>query len=357
MRIAINMHFFSQKYNSIFLSLVDSIFKINFKDEVFLYGQFKNIDLVSNENINIVDTSKFVGFYWYNIFFFKELRKNKFDIFINFDDIFPVFFVKNVFFVVFFLENMMYPDKEHLNLFKKYVYLFNLKYNLKNTHTFFCLTEKSKMEMNEKLNIKEDKIKILKPFFLDSYKSFGNHKNIFLTHWIDWEYLIYNNWVWSNKNTDRLLQAFKKVSENKKIFLFCLWKEISEDLDFRSKIIENNLQNKVIFTQEIQKDDLELYYKNSIWVIYPVLYEVFPFNLSDAVNYNVPILASDIDEIRNIFGDSISYFNPIFLDDMIEKLEDFVSKKDKMKINFKFSKNYNSIYFLKELFKNLNITC
>ena len=61
----------------------------------------------------------------------------------------------------------------------------------------------------------------------------------------------------------------------------------------------------------------------------PVLYSTLPnFIHAEPLYFDIPIIASDLKNIKNIFGDSISYFSPISVNSIYEKIKLFIEKKD-----------------------------
>jgi glycosyltransferase involved in cell wall biosynthesis len=71
-------------------------------------------------------------------------------------------------------------------------------------------------------------------------------------------------------------------------------------------------------------------YKQSCGVIFPSLYESFPFRLSNPLYLQTPILASKLPNIEHIFGDSITYFSPISTSSILEAVKKFIDTDQKV---------------------------
>jgi glycosyltransferase involved in cell wall biosynthesis len=145
------------------------------------------------------------------------------------------------------------------------------------------------------------------------------------------------------KNLEKLIPVIKKVNqESIKIDLIFLWDEISKNLALRNLIIESSLQENIKFLGNIKISEKELLYKESLWVVFPSFYEPFPFELWEALEYNVPILSSSLKSIRSIFWWIIEYFSPIAKSSITNCIENFLKNKKTHTMDYKNIKNmYN----------------
>jgi len=87
---------------------------------------------------------------------------------ISFEQTFPIFYKSRVIQIIPTLENILFPDLSHTKFFKKYTSLFIIKNSLKKSHKIICFNTQTKNELNEKLNISEEKIEVISPFFPSS---------------------------------------------------------------------------------------------------------------------------------------------------------------------------------------------
>ena len=86
------------------------------------------------------------------------------------------------------------------------------------------------------------------------------------------------------------------------------------------------LDQKVIFparyseSEYVSEDDLAILYKNATAYVFPSLSEGFSITPLEAQAFGVPVVLSDIPTHREIFSDSVLYFNPESVIDMTESL-------------------------------------
>lgn len=294
MKIWIDVRTFWNIYKKFFEEFLESFQNKNENDLINIYKEDKK-----NNN-----------FFSEQILFLKKLLKDKNDILVSFEQTFPLFYSGRVFQIIPSLENILYPDLVNTKFLKKYSSLFVLKNSLKKSYKIICFNEQTKNELNEKLNISEDKIEIINPFFTCSPKE-NSKIDIKTKHCLTWDYIIYDNETGSNKNIKRFFESIVEINKETKLNIMFIWNKIANDVEIREMLIKMWLKDLVVFTWIPTENELWLYYKQSIWVIYPTIYDGFPFSLSNAINYNTPIISSNLNEVRNIFWNKINYFSPI----------------------------------------------
>lgn len=343
MKIWIDIRNFCKKNNLFVKELIENISKIDKKNNYNIYWDIE----FQSEKINIINNQKFQSFFWEQTFFLKKLLNDKNDIVLFFDETRPIFYKKNAIQVISSLERLLYPDLKYTKFFKKYSFLHAIKSNIKSANKIICFDEKTKKDINEKLNTPEEKINIVNWFFWKN-KNPTSKVDVKTKHQIIWDYVIYDNFVWVNKNIKRFLESIKEINKEQKLSVIFIWNEIAEDIETRQLTLDLQIEKNIIFAWNIQESELWLYYENALWVVYPAIYESFPKNLSNAVFFNTPIIAADSENIKNIFWWEISYFSPLSTDDMTQKLKIFT--KERKSVNYENIKNkFNAEIFFKNL--------
>jgi glycosyltransferase involved in cell wall biosynthesis len=283
--------------------------------------------------------------------FLEKTEKN--DLMIFFGENIPSNYKGRYIFFLPSLEDMFYNyDKK---LFKKYLYQKMLKSSLNFAEKIFVFDEDTKDELNERFNISEERIEIIPPFF-----SFEEKKEDILSldikskYWIKSDYLIYDGGAGSYKNIERIFEVFSTlVKEGKDISLVLFWDDVAKNLDLRHLVVYNNIQERVFFLGDLKDAEEKKFYTQSLGVLFPSLYEPFPFNLSKALFYDTPLLTSNIFSIQNIFQKKISYFNPLSRGDIQKSINDFVRKNHSIDYN-EIKKQYTAENFTKNFLKFLN---
>ncbi len=276
--------------------------------------------------------------------FGKKLKKDNNDLVIFFNYKKPITFKNNYILFVPELAQFHFPSKQ--NIIIKHFNNILFKNSCINANKIICFDDKTKSEINDKINIPEEKINIIPPFFKEE-KNIYNYdiqnlpNNVKTKYNIIWEFLIYNSWVWTEKNLSRIIEVFSLINkENKDINLVIIDNETIKSIDFRKQVITKKLTNKIFFIWNTTDFEKEFFYKNTLWIILPHLYNIFPFSLTEALKYKINILASNLNNLKNIFWYKIIYFNPNNTNDIYKKIISLKRKEN----------NYNEIY------KNNNIS-
>ena len=276
----------------------------------------------------------------------KKIEKDNNDLVIFFTANKPIIFKKEYFVFIPDLANIHFP--ENTNIIKKYLDKIIFQNTIKNAKKIICFDKSLILELNDLFNLNTEKIFNISPFFIKENKKFEEIEKIEINlktkYNIKWNYIIYNSWVWNHKNLSNLIKVFKLIKQNNiEINLVILDDESIKNLDFRKEVLENNLTDKIFFIWNIWEYEKNYFYKNTLWVIYPHLYSIFPFSLDKALNSNSNIIASDLKTTKNIFKDKIDYFNPNNYLDIYEKIIKLEKKEN----------NYNEIFVRYNINKTL----
>lgn len=346
-------------YTNFIRILTENLIKTDKDNSYIIYSNHNiDIDLQINCELKIVNEKPWS--FSEHISLNSSFKNERFSLMIFFNHEIPIFYKENFIIFVPSLKELFFNTKW---FFEKWKYNLLMNISLKNCKKVICLDNSTSQELNEKLNIKEELIETITPFFLtnsDTKKESPKlNVDIKSKYNLKFEYLIYDGWNQPNSNLSKLFKAIIAL-KNKKIDinLLMLSDETISDIDLRQEIIDYNIQDRVFFIWNVKSSEEKSYYTQSLWIVFPSIYESFPFRLSKALNYNVPIIASKIPSIENTIWDSIILFNdPISATNLIETLEKHLTNKVP-KVNYKDLLNNfplkNTTKILKEIiYKNI----
>ena len=249
------------------------------------------------------------------------------------------------------LKDVLYEFDNISNLFKRYFTVFFYKLSLKKSDNIICFSETTKSEINEKLNINDSKISIMRPSFLTALET-KIDMDIKSKHNLKNDYIIYEWDLWSNKNLFRLLEAIS-ILDNK-LNLLILWNNLSWDLSLRNKVIDLKIDDRVLFLWDIKDSEKYAYYKNSILFVFPSLYESFPFDLSYAISYNTLLLLNSISSLESIFEDNAFYCKAFNISDIVKNIDYIIWSDTKVDYDI-FRDKYNIEKSINDFDKIINI--
>jgi hypothetical protein len=338
MKIWLDLRFINDDlYSSFVIELVKWIISKSNENEFIIYAniniQWFEFNNCTIRNINIKNNSLKE-----QTTFNKILKKDKNALMLFFNHYKPVFYKWEYYTLVASLKDIYYNNFS--NYFHKYLFLYLLEKNLKNSRKIICFDKNTTNELVEKFNIKEENIELINWFFpnKDILTNIEDLKIDIKTKYdLKNPFYIYSWWEGLEKNYEKLVSVFKRLKNDwLDIDLVLLWKNIARNIPLRKLILENNMQKNIHFVSIIKQNEKILFYKNSIWVIFPSFYEPFPFRLTEPIYYKTPILSSDLKNIKSIFNDTIKYFSPISVNSIYEAIKSDI-------INPRKTTHYNEI--------------
>lgn len=145
------------------------------------------------------------------------------------------------------------------------------------------------------------------------------------------KYFLYVGNIYPHKNVENLMKAFYSLSEKKEVKLVFVGSNDYFYQRFKNDISKLINSGKVIVKENITDSKLAEYYSNAVCLIRPSLMEGFSLPPLEALQSGCLVLASDIPVHKEIFGDSVIYFNPNDIVDMEKKMDYVLNLNDKAK--------------------------
>ena len=172
------------------------------------------------------------------------------------------------------------------------------------------------------------------------------------------KYFIYTGNAYPHKNLGRLIEALVLLnnSGDEKVRL----KIISARktfLDRLEKLISSaKAKDYIEILEYIEDDKLAILYRNSIAFVFPTLVEGFGLPPMEAINAGTLALVSDISVLKEVYADSVFYFDPMDINSIKQSLDEVLNLNDKerkLKIekSQEFLKRYSWSKMAKETLK------
>lgn len=355
MKIWIDLRFLQKDnfYSLFVFSIVKELIKTK-KHNIVLYTNEKFLEDLWETKIEVV-TEK-IWSIWENFSLISKFKKETFDLIIFFNEYKPLSYKWNYILVIPSLQRLFFwPYKSSLS---KHYYLKLLSSNLKNAKNIICFDKQTLSDLNERFNIEEEKIEVINGFFpirMGDFKDITN-LDVKIKHNISGDYILYDSLESSIKNLEKVLLAIKKMKEEKNILnIVILWNDACKNLEFRKLVLDYDISDLVFFIWEIEENEKPSYYKQSVGLVYPNIYDTFPFELNNALIYETPMIVSDLASIREATLNELDYFNALSNMDTLEALKTFLKKKKNPNyakiLNSSSSENYANT--LLEVFEKL----
>jgi glycosyltransferase involved in cell wall biosynthesis len=146
-------------------------------------------------------------------------------------------------------------------------------------------------------------------------------------------YILFVGTLQPRKNIARLIEAFSKLrtkeqgTGNRDLELVIIGKkgwQYEEILEAPKKF---DVEDKVKFLENIQDDELDVFYKHALCYVLPSLYEGFGLPVLEAMQRDCPVITSNVSSMPEAGGDAAIYVDPEDVNDISEKIEKVISNK------------------------------
>ena len=140
------------------------------------------------------------------------------------------------------------------------------------------------------------------------------------------EPFIYIGNFYPHKNVDRLVEAFAQSTIEKRLVLIGPHNLFAKRL--QSKIQQLGQSERIILYQNAPAtiQDLVFFYKHAAALINPSLSEGFGLPLIEAVHFNLPVIASNIEVFKELLNDHYTAFDPQSIESIQQAIEQFSSQ-------------------------------
>ena len=154
-------------------------------------------------------------------------------------------------------------------------------------------------------------------------------------------YFVYMGNIKPHKNLLRLIEAYRRVSDEVRHDLVLIGKK-EGFITGINNIVDRikGLEDRIHFTGYVEDDVLKQYVIQSDGLIFPSLYEGFGLPPLEAMAAGKKALISDIPCLKEICGDAAEYCNPYDVADIAEKLKKFEDVEMNPEILRKKAKSY-----------------
>lgn len=176
-------------------------------------------------------------------------------------------------------------------------------------------------------------------------------------------YFLYVAFFSERKNQLRLVEAYADAKlKTKNLPKLVLAGGVNNDykIKVRKLVKELGISNDVIIFDYLPDENISYLYHNCYAVIAPTLWEAASGAVLEATYCGKPVLCSDVAPLKdfaNYFNLIVSFFNPLDINDISQKILDFNANYAQMKIdaeeNVKKIKIFDQNYFRKEFLKIL----
>jgi glycosyltransferase involved in cell wall biosynthesis len=184
------------------------------------------------------------------------------------------------------------------------------------------VSEFSKQDIVQSYHIHADKIDVVYNAAHSDYKKMeeGKKKEMRNKYSHGEEFFLYVSALHPRKNVKRLLEAFDKVKESSgsKIKLVLVGPHYFKNSEMEKVYQQMKYKNDVIFTGRLNMEELSKVMGAAFALVYVSYFEGFGIPLVEAMQCEIPIIASDITSIPEVTRDAARMINPFSVDSITE---------------------------------------
>jgi glycosyltransferase involved in cell wall biosynthesis len=269
-------------------------------------------------------------------FFFTEEEKEAFvDITLFLSptiSVYPHFFLNKPF--VFTLHDMQ--ERYYPNFFSNYERFLRWLYNrtlAKKASKIICESSFVKNDIVKFTKVDGDKINIIQsppPEDFLNFKFDSNKFNLIKKKYnLPDKFIFYPAQCWFHKNHIRLVESFKIISKkHDDVYLVLTGSQKNNYNNLINRIKELKLDNKVKHLGYIDYEDLSYFYKMSLFLVMPTLFESVSIPIYEAFSLEVAVCSSNVVALPDQVGDAGLLFDPLDINDMANKMNVFIENKE-----------------------------
>lgn len=149
------------------------------------------------------------------------------------------------------------------------------------------------------------------------------------------KYILHVGVMNKRKNIPMLIRAFKKLklAGNNEYKLVLTGNRVSKKYsndyeEINNTILENNLQNDIIFTDYLNDDELSEIYKSALFYVFPSVNEGFGIPILESFKHEIPVIVAGNTCLPEVGGNAVLTFDPYSIDDLFSKMKLILDNKD-----------------------------
>jgi glycosyltransferase involved in cell wall biosynthesis len=339
MKIGIDIRLIGKKRTGdevVFFNLVKNLARIDSENEYRLLTDEidenklleirQRLEIERKQNFQVVSLGKQNKFSWNFWSLAKYLRKNPVDVFET-QYITPWFVSRKIKIITIIHDISFNFFPGHIKFLDLLFLRLLIPISLKRADRVVAVSEFTKNEIEKYYQISEEKIEVIfnavSEDFLRQDVSQSKLEQVKKKYELPDKFLLYMGTLQPRKNLPFFIEAFAKIKQqipDLKLVIAGNLKAHNVDLQIENKIKQLSLENEVMFPGFVDEDDKAAIFALAHVFVFPSLYEGFGIPVLEAMSQGVPVVASDIESLKEIGSDCALFFDVQSLDNLAEKL-------------------------------------
>ena len=295
----------------------------------------KKIDRISIDGKIIVEhlpetkNNKKLSSLWRLFSVSSQIKKDKVEIYHGLSGEIPIGLYKTGVKTVVTIHDLIFMRYPNLySFFDRKIQYFKFKYAVNKADLVIAISEQTKKDIVAYLNVNPEKIKLIYQGCAQEFKEEIPSEFIELTRK---KYKLKSNFVLNvgtiekRKNVLSVIKAIKDIDTQ----LVIIGKKTSYFNEINNYISENNLQNKVVFLENVELKELASIYRMAIIFIYPSVFEGFGIPIIEALYSKTPVITSKGGCFSEAGGENSIYINALNSEEIRVQIVELLANKEK----------------------------
>lgn len=281
-----------------------------------LFSNYKQFDVISPDS----SLSKIFKSLWRSFSVSGQLKKQKLDIFHGLSNELPDGIHKTGVPSVVTIHDLIFMRFPHYyKSIDRKIYYQKVKYACTSADKIIAISQQTKDDIIQYLNINPDKIKIIHQSISPKYFEKLNTENILSKHDLPEKYILAVGTIERRKNQLSILKALH--SAQLKITIVFVGKPTLYSAELVKFITENKMEGQVKFLNNISRKDLIRLYQSAMLSIYISVFEGFGLPVIESMASGCPVITSNISCLAETAGDAAVLCDPENTDEIGEKIK------------------------------------
>ncbi len=206
-------------------------------------------------------------------------------------------------------------------------------YSVKRAKKVLTISNSSRDDIIRSYKVPEDKVFTVYPGIKDIVslepRVFGMNQLKSKYHISD-NYILFVGTLQPRKNIVRLIEAFSKLGTGdegqgtRDLELVIIGRKGWQYEEILAAPEKFGVEDRVKFLENIQDDELTVFYKHALCYVLPSLYEGFGLPVLEAMQRDCPVITSNVSSLPEAGGDAALYVDPEDVNDIAEKIKSVI---------------------------------
>ncbi len=288
----------------------------------------------------------------------SQIKKDKVELFHGLSGEIPIGLNKTEVKIVVTIHDLIFMRYPNLySFFDRKIHYYKFKYAANKADLVIAISEQTKTDIITYLNINPDKIKVIYQGCAPVFKEEITSEFIELTrekYNLPLNFVLNVGTIEKRKNVLSIIKAIKEIDTK----LVVIGKKTAYFTEINTYILGNNLQNKVIFLENVELKELASIYRMASVFIYPSIFEGFGIPIIEALYSKTPVITSKGGCFSEAGGENTVYIDPLNTEEIKGELEEILANSEKRELmkqkGFEFVQKFNDDIIAKNWIETYN---